>query len=348
MTARTRSWISCLLAGLLLLGATWPAIAQAAISEAQLRRAERNWLEASGWVLARRRAAGSWEAGLDPALSGLIGDADGIFTTSLGQKEAKQTAAQSGWCRVVACLLDSLRIGPRDTVAVTMTGSFPGLNLAVLLTLEAGGIPYRCVASLGASTYGANDSTFNWPSVEGWLRQRGLLRQGSRVVTPGGSGDRLGGLPLETQRAAEAVLRTTPASLHPSNLPQAVELRREALGPREHLALLINVGGGHPVMGGNDYGRTVPGGLLGDSDTLPEDPDGPGESGVPAGEGEAGTKGVLQLFHEEGLPVLHFIDIVRLARRWGLPSPPQSAQTPAEVARDCRPAPASTRRGAAR
>ncbi|MFA7330729.1 MAG: poly-gamma-glutamate system protein [Candidatus Delongbacteria bacterium] len=327
-----------LLAGLLLLVALGPTTAQAAISEAQLRRAERSWLEASGWVLARRRAAGCWDAGLDPALSGLIGGADGIFTTSLGQKEAKQTAAQSGWCRVVACLLDSLRIGPRDTVAVTMTGSFPGLNLAVLLTLEAGGIPYRSVASLGASTYGANDSTFNWPLVEGWLRQRGLLRQGSCVVTPGGSGDRLNGLPLETQRAAEAVLRATPASLHPSNLPQAVELRREALGPREHLALLINVGGGHPVMGGNDYGRTVPGGLLGDAD-------GPGDPGESGSEGEVGTKGVLQLFHEEGLPVLHFIDIVRLARRWGLPSPPQSAQTPPEVARGCRPAPATTRRG---
>jgi poly-gamma-glutamate system protein len=304
---------------------------RAEFSAAQVRQAERTWLEASGWVLARRRASDSWNPALDPALSGLVGGGEGIFTTSLGQKEAKQTAAQSGWCRVVACLLDSLRIGPTDTVAVTMTGSFPGLNLAVLATLEAGNIPYRSVASLGASTYGANDSTFNWPTVEGWLRTRGLLRQGSVVVTPGGSGDRLNGQFLSTQRAAEEVLRGIPGSLHPSNLPQAVELRRDVLGPREHLALLINVGGGHPVMGGNDYGRSVPGGLLGEADAPPA---------AVLAEGEAGTPGVLQLYHEEGLPVLHFIDIVRLAHRWGLPSPPSQAQTPPEVAHACRPAPA--------
>lgn len=325
---RTRaSWLWPALLWLLLSGA---APLRAEFSEAQVRRAESTWLEASGWVLARRRAAGAWDPGLDPALSGLVGGPEGIFTTSLGQKEAKQTAAQSGWCRVVACLLDSLRIGPRDTVAVTLTGSFPGLNLAVLLTLESGGIPYRCVASLGASTYGANDSTFNWPQVQGWLKERGLLRQGASVVTPGGSGDRLNGLFLPTLRAAEEVLRATPGSLHPSNLPQAVELRRELLGPRENLSLLINIGGGHPVIGGNEYGRSVPGGLLGEADLLP--------AAMP-GEGEAGTKGILQLYHEEGLPVLHFIDIVRLARRWGLPSPPQSARTPAEVVRDCQPAP---------
>jgi poly-gamma-glutamate system protein len=301
---------------------------RAAFTESQVRRAEQVWLEASGWVLSQRRAAGSWNPGLDPALSGLVGHPEGIFTTSLGQKEAKQAAAQSGWCRVVACLLDSLRIGPRDTVAVTLTGSFPGLNLAVLATLEAGEIPYRCVSSLGASTYGANDSTFNWPTVEGWLRRRGLLRQGSTVVTPGGSGDRMNGQFLPTVRAAEEVLRGVPGSLHPANLPQAVELRREVLGPRENLALLINVGGGHAVLGGNDYGRRVPGGLLGESDEVKD---------VVAGEGELGTVGALQLYHEEGLPVLHFLDIVKLARRWGLPTAPRQARTPDEALRGCRP-----------
>jgi len=325
-------------AGLLaLLLAAWGTL-HAAFTEAQVRRAEQVWLDASGWVLAQRRAAGSWDPALDPALSGLVGLPEGIFTTSLGQREAKQAAAQSGWCRVVACLLDSLRIGPRDTVAVTLTGSFPGINLAVLATLEAGGIPYRCVSSLGASSYGANDSTFNWPTVEQWLRRRGLLRQGSSVVTPGGSGDRMNGQFLPTVRAAEEVLRGLPGSLHPANLPQAVELRREVLGPRENLALLINVGGGHAVLGGNDYGRRVPGGLLGESDEV---------KGVVAGEGELGTVGALQLYHEEGLPVLHFLDIVRLARRWGLPTAPKEARTPDEALRDCQPqpAPAPRRKG---
>ncbi|MDP2361208.1 MAG: poly-gamma-glutamate system protein [bacterium] len=310
------------------------SLAAGAFTPRQVRQAEDAWLEASGWVLAQRRASGSWSEALDPALSGLIGSEDGLLTTSLGQLDAKLAAAQSGWCRVVACLLDSLGIGPADTVAVAMTGSFPGLNLAVLLTLEAGGIPYRCVSSLGASTFGANEPGFNWPLVEDWLRERSLLRMGSMVVTPGGSGDRLNGLTLEAVRAAGAALRPHGESLHPTNLHQAVELRREVFGPRSHLALLINIGGNHAVLGGNDFGRQVPGGLLG-AEYAPH---------VQQGEGEAGTVGVMQLYWQEGLPVLHLSDIVRLAKRWGLPVPPREARTPAAVAKDCRPAARPARR----
>jgi len=329
--------------GLLALWLALAGILPAAFTVEQVRRAEARWMEASGWVLAQRRANGSWQAELDPALSGLIGHEEGIFTTSLGQLEAKQSAAQSGWCRVVACLLDSLQVDAADTVAVTMTGSFPGINLAVLLTLEAGRIPYRCVSSLGASTYGANDSTYNWPQVEGWLRRRGILRRGSVAITPGGSGDRLNGHGLDALRAAEAALRPHDASLHPASLMQAVELRREVLGPRSSLALFINVGGSHPVLGGNDFGRQMPGGLLGE-----------GGGGPAAGGEEAGTTGVMQLYWQEGLPVLHFSDIVRLAREWGLPAPPAEAATPADLAKDCRrppvapPAKKSPKRGKGR
>ncbi len=305
-------------------GVLWgdPALA---VSARQLQQAESRWMAASGWILTQRMATGSWNAALDPALSGLVGPEDGAFTTSLGQLAAKQTAAQSGWCRVMACLLDSLGIDSRDTVAVSMTGSFPGLNLAVLLTLEAGGIPYRCISSLGASTFGANDSTFNWPLVEGWLRQRRLLRTGSLAITPGGSGDRLNGHDLDAMRAAEEALRPHKASLHPASLQQAVELSRELLGPRPSLSLLVNVGGSHPVLGGNDFGRQMPGGLLGEGSSSP----------AQAGD-EAGTVGVMQLYWQEGLPILHFSDIVRLAREWGLPAPPQEAASPAELVRDCQ------------
>lgn len=314
--------------GVLLLvvhGLTQPPVGVAAFTPAQVAKAEARWMEASGWILAKRRANGSWQESLDPALSGLVGHEEGAFTTSLGQLEAKQSAAQSGWCRVIACLLDSLQVDTRDTVAVTMTGSFPGLNLAVLLTLEAGGIPYRCVSSLGASTFGANDTLFNWPQVEGWLRQRRLLRIGSLAITPGGSGDRMNGHDLATLRAAEEALRPHLPSLHPASLLQAVELRRELLGPRSSLSLLINVGGSHPVLGGNDFGRQMPGGLLGE-----------GSSPQSQGGEEAGTVGVLQLYWQEGLPILHFSDIVRLATEWGLPAPPLEAATPADLVQGCR------------
>lgn len=311
-----------LLALLLALAGAWtPA---AGITDREIARAERAWVRASGEILAQRLADGSWDAELDPALSGLIGSVDGELSTTLGDLAAKRAAAQSGWCRVIGCLLDSLALDERDTVAVTMTGSFPGIDLAVLLTLEAADQPYRCVSSLGASSYGANRADYNWPRVEAMLKDRGLLRQGSSCITPGGANDRLSNSLLEMQRVAEAELRRHDQSLHPGSLRQAIDLRREILGPPEHLSLLINVGGGHAVLGTTPFGRAASGGLLGDAERL-----------LLTEETGEGIPGLLQQWFQLGLPTLHFTGIVELARAWGLPTEPTKAETPDTLRVDC-------------
>lgn len=280
-----------------------------AVSDRELRKAEQAWTRASGWILAQRRASGNWSAELDPGLSGMVGREEGEFTTTLGSLHSKQCAAQPEWCRVVGLLLDSLGIDERDTVAVTMTGSFAGINLAVLLVLEEAGIPYRCVSSLGASSHGANSVDYNWPLVESWLKERRLLVQGSSLVTPGGSGDRLSTSTLESLAAAEETLRGIPESMHPGSLRQAVELREHVLGPPEHISLLINVGGGHAVLGSTGFGRRAGSGLLGDQArrTLAEE------------ESQTGIKGLMQRWFELGMPVLHFSDIPHLAMTFKLP-----------------------------
>jgi poly-gamma-glutamate system protein len=297
---------------------------EGAVSPRQIERAERTWIKASGLLLSDRLASGSWEAAADPALSGLLGSEFGVLTTTLGDGAAKRAAAQSGWCRALGCWLDSLGIGPADTVAVTLSGSFPGLNLAVLLTLEAAEIPYRCVSSLGASSHGANLPDFNWPRIEELLKARGLLTGGSLCITPGGSNDRMSSSLLETVRVAETELRRHPHSLHPGSLRQAVELRQELLGPPEHLSLLINVGGGHAALGTTPFGRGAGGGLLGEEERLL----------LESAEGN-GIPGLMQLWFEQGLPVLHFSGIVELARAWGLPTEHLRAATPDSLRIGC-------------
>jgi poly-gamma-glutamate system protein len=289
-----------------------------AISSKQIRHAEHQWSKASGLILSYRNANGTWKASLDPALSGLIGADDSGMTTTLGKLQAKQVAAQSGWCRALGCLLDSLDIGRQDTVAVTMTGSFPGINLAVLLTLEAAKIPYHCVSSLGSSSYGANIPGTTWPKIESLLKERGILKQGSEMVTPGGSSDRLNGLTIETLRIAEEELRSVESSFHPANLRQSTEVRRLAFGKADRVSLYINVGGGHAAIGSNNFGRRVHGGLMGENEEIL----------LTALEEETGVKGLLQYYFSLGTPVIHFTNIIPLARKMGLPENPQIASTP--------------------
>jgi poly-gamma-glutamate system protein len=290
------------------------------------KRAERTWLKASGVILSERMATGSWQQELDPALSGLIGPEFGSYATTLGKLSAKQTAAQSGWCRVIACMLDSLDIGSKDTVAVTMTGSFPGLNLAVLSTLEAAKIPYRCVISLGASTFGACDSTWNWPKAEALLKEKKILKFGSLAVTPGGSGDRMTGLPLETALHANDELRGIENSFHPNSLRQAVLYREHLLGPVKNLRLLINVGGGHAALGSRTFGHHVRGGYLDENSRLLLESSARSE-GIP---------GLMETWFEKDLPVLHLVNIEALASDWGLPICPQKAQTPKVLNSPCQ------------
>ena len=207
-----------------------------------------------------------------------------------------------------------------------MSGSFPGINLAVLLTLEAAEIPYRAVASLGASCYGANLEGFSWPAIEAILRERGILEQGSAWITPGGTSDRCSNFFLDERMHLEDELRKYPGSYQPANLRQAVQLRRKLLGELGTLSLYINVGGGHAVVGNNGFGRRARGGLLGENEWLLLEA---------LKSEEEGTRGLLEYYFSHGMPVLHFLDIARLAQIWGLPSPAVEAQTPEGFTVDC-------------
>ncbi len=291
----------------------------------RLEGVERLWYRASGLLLSRRVADGSWNAGLDPALSGLIGAPEGGFTTTLGRLEAKQASAQSGWCRAFACLLDSVGLDIADTVALTMSSSFPGLNLAVLLTLEAAGIPYRAVASLGASSFGANLPGWSWPRIERLLKDRGILQGGSAVITPGGSGDRFNGLPLENRWLLMEELQGLKGVYHPASLREAVELRRRVLGDFRRISLFVNIGGGHAALGGNHFGRAAGGGILGEEE----------RALLRGTDQEPGQEGLMQHYFSMGIPVINFTEIQDLAVAWGLPLRPAEAMTPPELRVGC-------------
>jgi poly-gamma-glutamate system protein len=69
----------------------------------------------------------------DPAASGLIGSFVTSVTTDAGNLEAKQTAINPNWAAVIVDLLQQANVKERDQVAVSFSGSFPALNIAVAL-----------------------------------------------------------------------------------------------------------------------------------------------------------------------------------------------------------------------
>ncbi len=66
-------------------------------------------------------------------------------------------------------------LSPGDTIAISMTGSMPGANIAVLMACESMGLNYVTISSLGASSWGATDMDLSWPKMEKYFTIKNLL-----------------------------------------------------------------------------------------------------------------------------------------------------------------------------
>lgn len=121
--------------------------------------------------------------------TGLLGDYVTDITTTLGAPEAKRTSANSDMAALVVTLLREAGVRAGDTVGAGFSGSFPALDLAVLCACDA--MDVRCVyiASVGASTYGANQPELTLPDMVCRLAQEGYLSTLPAAITPGGAYD---------------------------------------------------------------------------------------------------------------------------------------------------------------
>ena len=121
------------------------------------------------------------EAGLsltpyDTHQTGMIGDEYTPITTSLGSEEAKRTTANPDMAALLVQMLTEAGVKSGDTIGAGFSGSFPTLNLAVLAAGEAMNVKVIYIASMGASTFGANQPQFTFPDMVCRLYLDGSLK----------------------------------------------------------------------------------------------------------------------------------------------------------------------------
>ncbi len=278
--------------------------AKAAAAEARMRRGARA-------VHAARLAAGlTTDAGGAIDDVAFVGSELTPFVTTLGSLEAKRVAALPAWARVLTTELSQAGVRPGSIVAANLSGSFPGINLAVICAAQELGASLVAVSSVTASTWGATDPGFTWPEIEVRLVREGIVRPASAAVSVGGDGDR--GLDLEPDArvAAERIARETARALGakllaPPSAEDAVRQRMavfdEHAGSRP-IAVFVNVGGTEASMGHSPAILRVPGGWVRE---LPEGVSGP-------------DGGLIGHMAARGTPVLHLLNVRELARRWGV------------------------------
>lgn len=245
---------------------------------------------------------------VDPNRTGLIGPEFSEITTTMGVLEAKRTATNPDLAAALVRALDGLAAG--DPVVLSLSGSFVGANIAALAAARALRLEPLIVTSLGASMYGATDAEFNWLEIEAVLRDRNVLQVKSDLAV-------LGGYEGSGRGIGEAGLRALGASAarHGVAIVAAEDFRRliagvvAALGAQAgglgRIRLLINAGGSDLALGTCHDADRLPVGLSRRSLSC--------AGGIP---------GLVVEFSRRGVPVLHILNMRRLALDWGLPFDP--------------------------
>jgi poly-gamma-glutamate system protein len=201
-----------------------------------------------------------------------------------------------------------------------VSGSFVGANIAAISAIETLGLRPVVISSVGASMYGATDPEFTWLDMEVAVARAGIWRSRPVAVVLGGESGLGGGLSSGGRALLEAAARRNAYEpLDAPDFPQLVTKARALIGaaaaPSE-MAAVISSGGSVLAMGTCTDSYRIPSGVV--------------VGKIPC---TAGVPGLIHEFAERNVPVVHILNIKRLALEWGLPFDPLPLPTAGENAR---------------
>lgn len=245
----------------------------------------------------------------DPHGTGMIGQEYTVITTDRGVLRAKLTSTNPNFAAVFVDMLGRAGLKSGDVIAVSFTGSLPCLNIAMITAAETMELRPIVISSVGSSTWGANDPEFTWLDMEELLVRKGIIRTKSIAASIGGGEDRGRGLSRRGRRLVEeAIARNGVEFINEKTLEASIrrriELYTRAAGDRS-IRAAVNVGGGVASLGASINGKLIPSGLS-----------------LALARRNFPLKGTTLLLAERGIPVIHILQVERIARQYGLPIPP--------------------------
>jgi poly-gamma-glutamate system protein len=252
----------------------------------------------------------------DPADTGMLGPSMSLVTTLPGHLDAKLTSINPNFAAVVARLLLDAGAKPGQKVAIGVTGSFPALNIAVYCAAESLELEPIIVSSAAASQFGANEPDLMWPDMEKLLFDEGIFRTRSKQISLGGFLDRAGDMSDDTRNLLVQSVKRSGIDLMDSQNDQDAISRRMNLygsaanGELDSYVAYINVGGGEASVGGTIGNDAIGEGLiwprkLRSIRARVNDP--------------AKVDCCATRFLEQGVPVINMVNVVRMAKQFGMP-----------------------------
>lgn len=248
----------------------------------------------------------------DPDRTLLIGQKHSPITSTEGNHQAKLATTNPNCAAMMVQIFKEAGLEKGDKLAVGLTGSFPGLNLALLAACKVLELEPVLITSVSSSWYGANDPDFTWLDMERVLVDNGQVPFRSVAASIGGADDRGRSLSPEGRALVRAAIeRNGLAYLNPETLEQAVQARIQVYKDAVKESLrgyraYVNVGGGVVSLGHPDNANVIP---LGFTRHLSDD--------------KPPAKGVVHHFSDSGVSVINFKYVPRrfgaLLAKYGIP-----------------------------
>jgi len=251
----------------------------------------------------------------DPNRTGMIGLEYTPITTTIGDLLAKRTATNPDFAAALIRQIVPLGLARGAPAVIVVSGSFVGGDIAAIAAVETLGLRPIVIASLSASMWGANEPEFNLVDMLAALRERNVIRTRAVAAVLGGGGaiggsmdpDGVAALRRSAARDGVPIVEARPVAA----LIDELLARINAAAGDARAGLVINVGGALIGLGSCRESHELPPGLT--------------RKPPPCSDG---TPGLAMRLAAEGAPILHIINLRRLALEWGLPFDPTPLPIP--------------------
>lgn len=235
----------------------------------------------------------------DSSDTGLIGPDISSVTSSAGKLSSKLASIHPDFA---AWFMDQFRqagLEEGDTVAVGMSGSFPALNIALLIAADKMQLNVISIASVSSSQYGANRPEFLWPDMERYLYLEKIILRKSVYMSIGGVSDAGIGIGKEGKDLILASIRKNGYTFLSADSFEDSLVKRWNVYQEGRVSLYVNIGGG-TVSSGTSLGKKkIPKGVVLSGGEFSELPD-----------------SILKSFLRTKVPVLHVSGIESISNQF--------------------------------
>jgi len=244
----------------------------------------------------------------DPNETGLIGVQYSPITTERGDLDEKLTSTNPNFAALITELLKEAGVRKNDLIALSLSGSYPALNINVLSAVGALELEPIITTSVSSSMWGANYPQLTYLDMERMLADEQLFEWRTTAASLGGEDDIGRGLSPEGREIIkEATLRNSVPLLSAKNLDEIIEKKIEQYNSQGKVKCFVNVGEKTTALAGSEAGIGL----------------------IRARTIRAGN-GLIAQFSRMGIPVVNLMDLNGLAEQYDLLIAPIPLPKPGE------------------